>query len=258
MIVLRRKHPDKNKVKSTALKWLGGICFFTAFILFAVTVIMTLPSVQKSLDGLLLYFDKVEYFIAGLNHFAAVLVILLFFAVKSFLPLVPLSVLFISSGLVFPSAFSVVLNAVGFGILVTVKYFYGKKFGGGNADKLVEKVEPVKRALKLDGNGNKLLLLLLRFLTFVPVNTVSRVYGTTDMKYTDYLVFSMLGFLPRLISWSVVGCNITNPFTFSFTVPIITLLIFSGASLIIADLIFNMIVKNNNTERNINNEDNRN
>ncbi len=249
----RKSAVNRLKAEAKAFKFLGIFCFLLAFSLLVITYIMTLPRVSKSFDGLMLYFDSVENFISGLNRPLALLVILFFFFIKSFVPIVPLSVLFISSGLVFPSFLPFLINAVGFCLLVSVKFFFGKKYGSGRADKLAKRFQPVKKVLRLEGNGNKLALFLLRFVPFVPVNTVSRLYGTTSMKIPEYIFFSLLGFLPRLLSWSFVGCNITNPFTFSFTLPVIVLLIVSGISLILVSLILKLL-NNDNSERTVKNE----
>ncbi len=251
------KRVNKLKLKSKAFKFLGIFCFLLALALLVITYIMTLPGVNKSFDGLMLYFDSVESFISGLNRPLALLVIMAFFFIKSFIPIVPLSVLFISAGLVFPSAFSFFINAVGFCLLVSVKFFFGKKHGSGRAEKLAKRFEPVKKVLRLEGDGNKLVLFLLRFVPFVPINTVSRLYGTTSMEHPVFVLFSLLGFLPRLVSWSFVGCNITNPFTFSFTLPVIMLLVISGISLILVSFILKLLNNNDNSERTVKNENNR-
>lgn len=236
---------NKLRLRRSFLRWLAVICFVTAFALGAATFVMTLPQVRSSLGKVLDYFDSVELFIASLDKIAALLVILLLFFLKAFVPIVPLSVIFIASGMVFGDVSSAIINILGFSLLCTVKFLWGKKYGGGGTRRFLSKVSSVEKFMKLHSTGNKWMLVLLRFIPFMPVNTVSRLYGATSIKLYEFIFYSVLGYLPRLISWGVVGCNITNPFTFSFTAPIIVLLDITGISL----LLLNLFIKNDNPER---------
>lgn len=242
------KNYDKSKLRSALLHWISAGCFIIATALSAATYIMSLPEIRARLFKLLSYFDKLELFIAGLNRWGALGVIMLLFALKAFVPTVPLSVIFIATGMVFPVPVAALINICGFAVLCSIKFFWGKKHGGGNAHKFLSRSATIKSFMKLGGNGNKWMLVLLRFIPFIPINTVSRLYGGTEINPLEFILYSVLGFLPRLISWSVVGCNVTNPFTAAFTAPIIVLLMISGISLLILNTLLNTI-KKQETER---------
>lgn len=236
---------NRLRLRRRFIRWLGIICFITAFALALATFFMSLPQVKSSLVKVLDYFDKVEYFIASLDKGAAFLVIMLLFFLKAFVPIVPLSVLFIASGMVYGDVTSAFFNILGFSLLCAVKFLWGRIFGGGGTRRFISKISSVENFMKLHDTGNKWMLALLRFIPFMPVNTVSRLYGTTSIKLYEFIFYSLLGYLPRLISWGIVGCNITNPFTVSFTAPIITLLVITGISL----MLLNFFIKNDNSER---------
>ena len=133
--------------------------------------------------------------------------------------------------MVFSAPIAVCVNALGFALLVAIKFLWGKKYGGGNAHKLLIKSEPLSKFMNFKGDGNKWMLVVLRFIPFVPVSTVSRAYGATEMKITPFVGLSLVGFLPRLALWSFVGTSIFNPFSVTFMAPFIILLIISGISL---------------------------
>jgi uncharacterized membrane protein YdjX (TVP38/TMEM64 family) len=63
-----------------------------------------------------------------------------------------------------------------------------------------------------------------------------------------YCLFSVLGFLPRIITWSIIGVNITDPFSVKFMAPIIILLIISGISVLVLRTMLNHIDKNKKKE----------
>lgn len=228
-----------NKVakRKATIKRSSTVCFCVAVALVIITYVMTLPEVKRSLQDMYAWFERIENYIAGYDKLAAFGLIMALFAVKSVVAFIPFSVLFISSGMVFSAPVAMGVSILGFALLISVKFLWGKKFGGGNAHKLAVKSKSITRFMDLKGKGNKWMLVVLRFVPFVPVSTVSRAYGATEMKYLPFVGLSVLGFLPRVVLWSFVGSNIFDPFTPTFMAPIIVLLIISGISLLIWDAV---------------------
>lgn len=211
----------------------ANACFGVAIGLVIVMYILNLPAVQSSLDHINGWFTSLEHFIARYESVVAFLIITLLFLVKSFVPIIPFSVLFVSSGMVFSEPISFFINLFGFSLLCTVKFYIGKLRGGGGAHKLANRSKTIYKFMDFGGKGNKWMLALMRFVPFFPVNTVSRAYGGTTMKYYKFLSYSLIGFMPRIILWSVIGFNIFDPFTPGFVIPVSILLIISGASLLL-------------------------
>ena len=228
-----------NKVakRKATIKRSSTVCFCVAVALVIITYVMTLPEVKRSLQDMYAWFERIENYIAGYDKLAAFGLIMALFAVKSVAAFIPFSVLFISSGMVFSAPVAMGVSVLGFALLISVKFLWGKKFGGGNAHKLAVKSKSITRFMDLKGKGNKWMLVVLRFVPFVPVGTISRAYGATEMKYLPFVGLSVLGFLPRVVLWSFVGSNIFDPFTPTFMAPIIVLLIISGISLLIWDAV---------------------
>lgn len=228
-----------NKVakRKATIKRSSTVCFCVAVALVIITYVMTLPEVKRSLQDMYAWFERIENYIAGYDKLAAFGLVMALFAVKSVVAFIPFSVLFISSGMVFSAPVAMGVSILGFALLISVKFLWGKKFGGGNAHKLAVKSKSITRFMDLKGKGNKWMLVVLRFVPFVPVGTVSRAYGATEMKYLPFVGLSVLGFLPRVVLWSFVGSNIFDPFTPTFMAPIIVLLIISGISLLIWDAV---------------------
>lgn len=228
-----------NKVakRKATIKRSSTVCFCVAVALVIITYVMTLPEVKRSLQDMYAWFERIENYIAGYDKLAAFGLVMALFAVKSVMAFIPFSVLFISSGMVFSAPVAMGVSVLGFALLISVKFLWGKKFGGGNAHKLAVKSKSITRFMDLKGKGNKWMLVVLRFVPFVPVGTVSRAYGATEMKYLPFVGLSVLGFLPRVVLWSFVGSNIFDPFTPTFMAPIIVLLIISGISLLIWDAV---------------------
>lgn len=241
---------SKEQKRSFALKRLSVCCFILAVALVVVSFVTALPQVQKQLADINAWFYEIEMFIARFDKLMAVAVILFFFFFKTIVPVIPFSVLFIGSGLVLPVPVAATVNIMGFALLVSIKFLWGRRFGGGSAHKLILRSRSVTDFMRFNGKGNEWMLVVLSFIPFVPVGTVSRAYGATDMRLLPFVLLSALGFLPRLISWSVLGCNITDPFTPGFMAPIIILAIISGLSLLLFDAILKFSRKEVNNEKN--------
>lgn len=238
----------KKRENDKLLQFFSIVCFVLAAVLSVVLISLSFDFVQRQLAGINAWFLRVELFIARFDKLAAVCVILLLFLLKTLIPVIPFSVLFIGSGLVLSVPVAASVNLLGFAMLVSLKFLWGRRFGGGGAYKLVLRSKRITKFLDFKGDGNKWMLVFFRFIPFIPVGTVSTAYGGTDISFWIYVFLSVLGFLPRLISWSVLGCNITDPFTAGFIVPIIVLLILSGFSLILLNLILNRKEVNNEKE----------
>jgi uncharacterized membrane protein YdjX (TVP38/TMEM64 family) len=58
----------------------------------------------------------------------------------------------------------------------------------------------------------------------VPINGISGIYGSLDFDYGKFVLFSVIGFLPKLISFTIVGRNVYDPLSAGFLVPIMILL----------------------------------
>ncbi len=183
--------------------------------------------------------EKLTYYetvIASLeNKWLLVLIVFFLYALKSFGFFAPLSGLFIIPGMVFKVQYATAINIIGVSILISIRYYWGNKHGGGSVSKLISKVSLIRDFLKLEDTGNPWVLFLARLLPIAPVNAVSRLYGASETPYDKYLLISLLGFAPRILSFSVLGRNVFDPFSVGFLLPIVIMLFISGVSMFLLD-----------------------
>ena len=232
---------DKQPLNNAAPKKRRFIMLIiAALILFSLSVFLFIWAYIAQIDSIKVHYRELQaqlsqwqLFIASLeNKWLLILIIFLLYALKSFIIIIPLSTLFIISGMVFDVRYATAINIVGVTILVSIKFFWGNKFGGGNASKLISRVKILKELLKLEHSGNPFILFISRFVPFVPVNTISRLCGTSEINYDKYLLISLLGFSPRILSLSVLGNHVFDPFSVGFFGPIIIMLFLSGVSML--------------------------
>jgi uncharacterized membrane protein YdjX (TVP38/TMEM64 family) len=228
-----------------------SVLIILALILIALAVFLLIWSVIAQIEVIELRYAEMqamlaewEYFIASLeNKWLLILVLFLLYSLKCFVSVIPLSALFIISGMVFNVQYATAINIIGVAILVSIKFLWGDKFGGGSVSRVISRSGFVKDFLKLEGSGNPWMLFLARLVPFAPVNTVSRLYGASEIQYDKYLLLSLLGFAPRILSFSVLGNNVFDPFSVGFFGPIIIMLFLSGISILILDFALGLFGK---------------
>lgn len=177
------------------------------------------------------------------NKWVFVIVLLLLFAIKSFVPIYPTPTVCFLTGAMLPMYVSVPVNVVGFCVLLSVRYYAGKRFGAGKAWELVRKNERLRRLIEQDGKGNSSLLIILRLLPLMPVNTISGVYGSFDFGLGQFLLLSVIGYMPKIISFTFIGRNVFDPLSPEFIVPIMVFAFASGISLICVNGMWRYIEK---------------
>ncbi len=166
------------------------------------------------------------------NKWVFVIVLIVLFAVKSFVPIYPTPTVCFLTGAMLPMYVSVPVNVVGFCVLLAIRYYAGVRFGAGKAWELIRKNERLRRLIEQNGKGNPALLIILRLLPLVPVNTISGVYGSLGFGLGQFLLLSVIGYMPKIISFTFIGRNAFDPLSPEFIVPIMLFAFASGISLI--------------------------
>lgn len=172
-----------------------------------------------------------------------IFIILLLFSLKSVIALVPISATCLLSGVLFPFHLALIVNFVGISILMSLKYFWGKKLGGGNMSKIVKNYPTILEIFEHNGSGNPWVLFVFRLVPSFPVNSISQLYGSMNFNFRNYLLISIAGFSLKLVSFTIIGSNVYDPLSSAFIVPIIIILFISGASMLIVNGIISITTK---------------
>ena len=128
------------------------------------------------------------------NTALAVVVALLAYAVKSQTVV----------GIVFEPPLSLIVNAVGSVICISVPYFTGRASGGEAAHKLLKKYKKLGEVY--EGNRDNLFLvsLVLR-VTNLSNDILGLFFGALRMDYWQYLASSFIGILPTMVLYTLLG-----------------------------------------------------
>lgn len=235
----------KNKKKPRKL------LLFSGLILLALSLAVGILMFSLQFDELWRWYAQAKQRLSDLEQFIAHIdkawqfigAILLLFAIKSFFPIYPTSTVCFLTGVVLPMHLAIPVNILGFAVLLTVRYFWGRRFGAGNAWKLISKTDILRKLIQQDGKGNPALLIALRLIPGMPINSISGIYGSFDFGYGKFILLSMIGFLPKLISFTFVGRNVFDPLSSGFLLPIMLLLFLTGISALSVNGIWTTVEK---------------
>jgi len=169
------------------------------------------------------------------NIWLILLAVLVLYAARSWLP-VPISMLVVITGAILPMYLSLAVNMAGLMVLFSVRYFWGRKRGGGQVKKLISRQQDIADYIE-NGRGSKAwLLFVFRLLPNFALNSTSQIYGAMKFDYTDFLLISVVGYLPKLITYTVLGRNVSQPLAPQFIVPLIIAFALLGISTICVNL----------------------
>ncbi len=208
-------------------------CFLLALVLM---ILLRLFNTQEFLRWYARYTDTLNNFELWIQTYGAtwitVVVILINYTIKSFIPWFPLSCICVASAVIFKWYIAAAINIVGMGIFFVAKFLWGRKHGGGNAEKILAKYDKAHNFIDSSKAGSKAVLFFSRLIPGIPLGSVSTLYGSTDIKLWEYVIISLLGFSYKIFTYVTIGRNVFDPASFGFIVPFIPLLIFSGLVLL--------------------------
>ena len=144
--------------------------------------------------------------IAGASSiFIAELIILGVYAVKAVMMVVPASLIYISVGMAFDPKRAVIVNLLGIALEVTVTYFLGKFLGKDAVEKKIRNTKVGDKFFTMLDKNRNAAIFLMRFIPAFPIDFSSLFMGAFDFKFFPYLIFSVLGIAPRVITFTVIG-----------------------------------------------------
>lgn len=205
------------------------ICFSTVL---ALLFLLRLFKTEQFLEWYNRYTNTLVEFELWLENRGAtplsVVLILLNYALKAVIPWFPVSCICVASAVLFKWYQALLINLAGLAILFSLKFYWGRARGAGNAGKLLERYDWMSKAIEEKEVSSGVILFFARLLPSVPINSVSCLYGSTEMPVGKFLLISETGFLFKAISYIIIGRNVFDPASASFVVPFIPLILFSG------------------------------
>lgn len=148
------------------------------------------------------------------NILLTILIILVLFAVKGCTALINANVLYISCGIMFSLPLAIAVNLLGSFIMTSVPFFTGRKGGTALMEKLTQKYKKLEPLYSSPSKSPFLFTLMLRTFGILPCEIISMYLGACQLGYKNYICGTLLGLLPSIIAFSVMGeyaSDLTSP-----------------------------------------------
>ena len=155
------------------------------------------------------------------NIYIAIVVILSLFALKSLSVVLPLSVLYLASGILFPPFLSVLVSAVGLWITITIPYFIGY-FYGKKINVYIQKKYPKIEKLEILQSENMFFTCFItRIVGILPADILSIYFGICRISYGIYATAGVAGSMLSIITTTLLGNQLKDPFSKEFVIILI-------------------------------------
>ncbi len=162
---------------------------------------------------------------ASSSIFMAVAAIWGIYTLKAMVFVIPASLIYIAVGMAFPAHWAILINAVGILIEVAVSYVFGRIMGGNYVIEKLKKVKYGDKILELHGKNKLSAIFAIRFLPVFPIDLVSLFLGAVRMNFGKYLFVSLVGILPRVIIFTILGDGLYDYVPMQLIIPIACVLL---------------------------------
>lgn len=135
----------------------------------------------------------------------AALFLLLLYALKSLSLTLPILLLDTVCGVLFPLPVAILVATLGTAVTLTIPYFIGRGAGPDMTEKLQQKHPRLRELREMRSRNELFLAFLIRIVGILPCDVVSLYLGNTRMPFPKYLLGGVLGFLPDVLTATVVG-----------------------------------------------------
>lgn len=150
------------------------------------------------------------------SPFAAAIVILLLYALKSVSFVFPIAALQIATGHLFHTPAALLINFSGRAVTLSIPYWIGRFSGSGLISNLQGKYPKLKEICDKQGQNPIFISFLLRTLCFLPGDAVSLYLGAIRIPFSRYLTGGVLGTALGVVLATILGSSITEPGSFAF------------------------------------------
>ena len=163
----------------------------------------------------------------------AAIVILLLYALKSLTVVFPLAILYLASGIIFPTWIAILINILGLAITFTIPYWIGRFFGDEAIEEIYNRFPKVKEVTKYQNSNAFFACFITRIVGFLPGDIVSIYFGACNTNFPVYLLGGISGCLLSIITTTILGEKLNNPFNQEFIVVLlIRIIVIIGAILL--------------------------
>ena len=179
------------------------------------------------------------------SFLATILTLEAVYAIKGLTMVIPASLVYIAVGMALSIKSALIINSFGILIEITITYLLGLFLGG---DAVISKIKSIKKGEKILSIYDKYKkpgIFLIRFFG-LPIDFCSLFFGAMKVPFPEYLIFSFIGIMPRVIIFTILGDKVYNLIPMKYIIPAVLVII--GIAIVI--YVFKTILNKSKKEEN--------
>lgn len=158
----------------------------------------------------------------------SILIFILIYSLRPIAFIIPVSLMSIIAGNIFNYYIAVLLSMIGCFGSATIAFFLARFLGRSFVDKYLK-----GKALNLNRNIEKYgfkIMAIMRLCFVFPYDPLSYSAGLTKIKYKDFILGTLIGVFPEIITYSLMGKHLGSPLSIKFIIPVILMTILAFVS----------------------------
>lgn len=217
--------------------------YHTVFYIFTAIIIIILLLLLKFgyIDKLDLSPEKIRDNLLEFGVYAPLILITVQF-ILAIISILPSALFSIAGGYLFGLFYGTLYSLIGMLLGSLVVFLVAKKFGRNFVERLVDKRELRHFDLFFKKKG-KLVFIFADYMSIFPRDTVSLCAGLTKINKLDFMIISLIGFIPGLIILNYFGSQLSKNILDFKIIIIIAILVISVILYIFRHKIKGLIVK---------------
>ena len=173
------------------------------------------------------------------NTVLAIILMLIIYAIKSLTVVIYCGMIYITCGILFPLPIAVAVNFAGTAIMVTIPFFVGKKAGKDAVNRITNKYPKTAEIRAFETSNDFFLAFIVRIIGLLPSDPISAYMGAVGLDYKKYILGTLLGMLPSIIAFPIIGMSLTDPASPAF----IGAVLFEISTSVISVAVFSAVKK---------------
>lgn len=187
---------------------------FTALFIIFFCITLLLKNLQcSSYDFILTYTHK--------NIFLSIVIMLFLFVLKSFSLFFPISVLYALSGLLFPMPLALAVSTTGLVLSHLFPYLLGRNFKDTMEREIINKYPKMEKIKEFQNKNSFFSSMIVRCCGFLPSDIVSLYFGAVSLPLVPYLLGGLCGSFLSIVTTTLLGNNLSDPFSKEFILVLI-------------------------------------
>lgn len=205
-----QKGTENNEANASVMKAQFKKVQIVAIVSFVIALTAIFLSVKEHVT-----IESLTAGVAG-NSVRAAGFLWLLFAIKSLSVVIPLPSLYLASGLLFQPAKALCVSYVGYGITLTIPYILGRWAGGAGIDYITANYPKIEKVLEFQKKNEFFANFIVRLIGWFPCDILSFYFGASKTPYITYLAASLLGASIGVVTNTLLGDVILDPFSKPF------------------------------------------